>query len=134
MPRRLAVLVAAVFALAALAAADLAHACSCLRFASAAEQLARSDAVFRGRVVKTERLGPQRAVTTFEVVEGLKGRVGRRVRVAHGTETGAGCGVAFKRGQVLGLTAHRGEGGRWETSSCSMTQYPWTEYRAAARG
>ena len=128
--RRLSVLVAAVLALASLA--EAAWACSCVRYRSAAEQLARADAVFRGRVVASERAGPQARVTTFEVVEGLKGRTGRRVRVRHGTETAAGCGVVFRRGQVVALTAHL-ERGRWTTSSCSMPQHPWAEFRRAAR-
>lgn len=133
MTHRLAVLFAAVLAVAGLGLADFAWACSCLRFDTAAEQLARSDAVFRGRVVKTERLGPYRAATTFVVVEGLKGRLGRKVRVEHGTETGGACGVIFRRGQVRDLTAHRRPDGRWTTSSCAMPQHPWAEFRRAAR-
>lgn len=133
MARRLAVLFAAVLAVAGLGLADLAWACSCLRFDTAAEQLARSDAVFRGRVVKTERLGPYRSATTFVVVEGLKGRLGRKVRVEHGTETGGACGVIFRRGQVRELAAYRTPDGRWNTNSCSMPQHPWAEFRRAAR-
>ena len=128
--RRLSVLVAAVLALASLA--EAAWACSCVRYRSAAEQLARADAVFRGRVVSSERVGRDERLTTFVVVERLKGRMGRTVRVRHGTETGAGCGVVFKRGQTVALTAHL-ERGRWTTSSCSMPQHPWAEFRRAAR-
>jgi hypothetical protein len=133
MTRRLAVLFLAVTAAAAVGLADIAWACSCLRYNSAAEQLARSDAVFRGRVVRTERLGPGRAATTFVVVERLKGRLGQRVRVAHGTETGGACGVIFPRGQMAEVIAHRGGRGGWQTSSCSMPQHPWAEFRRAAR-
>ena len=134
MTRRLSVLFLALVAAFSVGLADLAWACSCVRFNTAAEQLARSDAVFRGRVVETRRLDGRRSVTTFVVVERLKGRVGRRVRVTHGTETGGACGVIFQRGQVRDLTAHRGEDGGWSTSSCSMPQHPWKEFRRAARG
>ena len=133
MTRRLTLLFLAVVASAGFALADVAWACSCIRFQSAAEQFARSDAVFRGRVVKTERTGPMQAVTTFEVVERLKGGVGRRVKVRHGTETGGACGVVFKRGQVAELTAHRGERGVWQTSSCARPQFDWAEFRRAAK-
>jgi len=132
MTRRLAVLFLAVAA-AGLVAAEVAWACSCVRFNTAEEQLARSDAVFRGRVEKTERLGPNRAATTFVVVERLKGRLGQRVRVEHGTETGGACGVVFRRGQVRELAAYRTPNGRWNTNSCSMPQFAWKDMRRAAR-
>ena len=133
MTRRLAVLLLAVTAVFSVGLADLAWACSCLRYDSAAEQLRRSDAVFRGRVVETRRTGPDEAVTTFVVVERLKGRLPARVKVRHGTETGGACGVVFTRGQTVAVIVHRGQGGRWATSSCSMPQFPWAEMRRAAR-
>lgn len=133
MTRRLAVLFLAIIAAASVGFADLAWACSCLRFNTAAEQFARSDAVFRGRVARTERLGPHESVTTFVVTERLKGRLGQRVRVKHGTETGGACGVIFRPGQVAEVTAHRGQDGGWRTNSCSMPQHPWKEFRRAAR-
>ncbi len=134
MSRRLAVLfvAVAVAAAASMGAAGLAWACSCVRFNTAEEQLARSDAVFRGRVVKTERLGSHRSATTFVVVERLKGRLGQRVEVRHGAETGGACGVVFRRGQVVELAAYRTPNGRWNTNSCSMPQHPWREFRRAA--
>lgn len=132
MTRRVAVLFAAALAAASASLAGAAWACSCVRFNTAGEQLARSDAVFRGRVEKTERLGPNRSATTFVVVERLKGRLGQRVRVVHGTETGGACGVIFRRGQIADLAAHRGQDGQWQTNSCSMPQHPWKEFRRAA--
>lgn len=111
--------------------AGVAHACSCIRYASAAEQYAKADAVFEGRVVRTERVGRDRASTTFVVLDRLKGRMGRQIRVEHGTETGGACGVKFKRGEIVGLTVNRERNG-WTTSSCAAIQYPWVEYRRAA--
>ncbi|HYE41765.1 MAG TPA: hypothetical protein VEA15_00095 [Caulobacteraceae bacterium] len=117
-------------AVAVLAAAGVAEACSCMRYGSAAEQIAAADAVFEGRVVRTERSGRDRAATTFEVLDTVKGKLGRRVRVEHGTETAAGCGVRFRRGEIVALTAHRVRGA-WTTSSCAAIQHPWADYRRA---
>lgn len=122
---------AAIAAVAVLAGAGVAEACSCLRFQSAAEQMQKADLVFEGRVIRTERIGRDRAATTFEVLDRLKGPMSRRLRVEHGTETGAGCGVAFKRGEIVGVTAHRTRGG-WATSSCEKPQFDWREFRRAA--
>ena len=55
------------------------------------------------------------------------------MRVVHGTETAAACGVIFRRGQVRELAAYRTPDGRWNTNSCSMPQHPWAEFRRAAR-
>ena len=123
-------LLAAAVAVAVLAAAGVAEACSCMRYNSAAEQIAASDAVFEGRVIRTERTGPDRAATTFEVLDTVKGKLTRRIRVEHDTETGAGCGVRFRRGEIVALTAHRVRRG-WTTSACSAIQHPWVEYRRA---
>jgi len=132
--RRLTLLAAAVVATVSFGLAEVAWACSCIRFSSAAEQFERSEAVFRGRVLRTQRTGRYQSVTTFEVVEGLKGRLGGRVRVFHGTETGGACGVIFRRGQVVAVTANLMQDGRWSTSSCSMPQFEWQEFRRVARG
>lgn len=124
-------LAAAAVAVAVLAAAGVAEACSCVRYGSAAEQFAKADAVFEGRVLRTERIGRDRAATTFEVLDRLKGKMTRRIRVEHGTETGAGCGVAFRRGEIVGVTAQRTRSG-WTTSSCARPQFDWVEFRRAA--
>lgn len=123
-------LLAAAAAIAVLAAAGAAEACSCMRYASAADQVAASDAVFEGRVIRTERTGRDRAATTFEVLDTVKGKLGRRIRVEHGTETAAGCGVRFRRGEIVALTAHRVRRA-WTTSACAAIQHPWVEYRRA---
>lgn len=111
----------------------VAQACACPRFASAAEQLARSGAVFRARVLKVERLGDGRAVTTFAVAEALKGKLPRQVRVVHPTLGSATCGISFRRGEIVSLTADRSEDGGWSTGSCHLPQYHWDDFRRAAR-
>lgn len=114
-------------------AAGVAQACTvCPDFASAAEQLAKSDAVFRARVLKVERLDGGRSATTFVVAEALKGKLPRQVRMIH-TTLGAGeCGIAFRRGDTVVLSAYRTEAG-WSTGACHKLQFTWREFRQAGR-
>ena len=132
MIRRLNVLLIALAAVFAAGLHDLALACDCIRYASAAEQLSRSEAVFRGRVVRSERTGDRRVTTTFAVVEPLKGGLGATVRVQHNPDNGGNCGVTFERGKVVEVAANRMRDGRWRTDACSMPQFDWAAFRRAA--
>jgi hypothetical protein len=113
--------------------ASAALACSCVIFNSAAEQLARSDVAFRGRVIG-ERLDPVGgAVTSFRVVEAIKGRTARTVQVRHRVDSAA-CGLRFKAGSTVLVLAHRTPGERLETGLCSQPRFAVDEFRRAARG
>ena len=129
--KRFNAVVLAAVAAAAFAVAGVAEACSCVRFGSAAEQYAKSDAVFEGRVVRIDRTGPERSATTFEVLDRLKGKMGRRIRVDHHSGSSASCGIQFKRGQIVTVTAQRTRNG-WTTSMCAKPQFEWREFRQAA--
>jgi hypothetical protein len=118
-----------------LASAAPAAACSCVGFASAEEHLAGTDVVFIGRVVDS-RPAPQggyRMVTTFEVIETLKGAPGRIVRVAHSADVCCICGLTFRRGQEGLVFAHAGVDGGLSTSSCSAPRFSLDEYREGLR-
>ena len=129
---RFATKLAAVVAAAAFSAGTAALACSCVMFSSAAEQLKMTDVAFRGTVT-SERLDREGgAVTTFRVVETIKGRAPRTVRVSHRVESAA-CGLRFKRGATVLVLAHQEEG-RLSTGLCSQARFPVDQYRRAARG
>ena len=124
---------AAVLAFAAsMAAAAPALACSCIGPTSAAEQLQGADLVFRGRV-QASASSPLEATTTFRVLETIKGRAGRTIRVGHARDSAA-CGVTFRRGSVVTVIADRDAQGRLRTSLCSLPRFPLEDYRRAARG
>ena len=126
--------VIAVAALAlSLAAAEAALACSCAPYRSAAEQLAATDLVFKGKVLADRPEAPGTAVARFRVYNVIKGHVGLAVQVRH-TLDSASCGVRFKPGQTVLVLAHRGADGFWRTGLCSAAWFPEAEYRAAARG
>ena len=133
MRNRWGAVLAVCLALASPGLAVAAQACVCARFSSAAEQLARSDAVFRARVLKIERLGDGRAVTTFAVAEALKGRLPRQVRVTHPVLGAPSCGITFRSGEIVTLAADRAEDGSWSTGSCHLLQYRWDDFRRAVR-
>jgi hypothetical protein len=118
-----------------LASAAPAAACSCVAFASAEEHLAGTDIVFIGRVVDSEPApqGRHRMVTTFEVIETLKGAPSRVVRVEHSADVCCICGLTFRRGQQGLVFAHAGADGGLSTSSCSAPRFSLDEYRAALR-
>lgn len=115
-------------------------ACSCFP-TSPAEDYARADAVFRGRVVRTAWVGPAGEVnrtgkTTFEVSETLKGRPAQRVTVQHGT-MGSACGVTFRAGDTVVVLAERDRAGTLRTEACLIhPRKDWEALRraAAARG
>ncbi len=106
-------------------------ACSCMRYGTAGEQLDQADAVFRARVVASRRLDAYEALTTFEVIESLKGPTGR-VEIRHETQVGGMCGIVFQPGEELALTAFKAADGSWRTNSCAIPQHPWTSFREAA--
>lgn len=117
----------------ALAAAGVAHACDCVRFSSATEQMTRSDAVFRGRVLKVRRLADGRVVSTIAVAEILKGKLPRVVDVANGPGADGACGVPLRTGDVVSLGARRGADGGWSAGACTRLQFPWEAFRQVAR-
>jgi hypothetical protein len=120
-------------ALAILAFAVPALACSCVQFSNPREQLRSADVVFIGRVVRSERdwLDRRWIYTTFDVQEALRGSVPRRVRIAQ--RDGTSCGIiSFERGSREMVFAHR-NGRRLTTSACSMPRFSEAEYRAALR-
>ena len=120
-------------AAAGLAVAGAALACSCVPYRSAAEQLAATDLMFRGRVVSASTTGEGAAVTSFRVLEVIKGRASGTLRVRHRLD-GASCGVRFRPGATVLVLAHRGNHGAWRTGLCSAPRFPEADYRRAARG
>ena len=130
---RLASIAAALGASTLLAAAGAALACSCVPYASAAEQLAEADLLFKGRVVEERVHGRTSATTTFAVTEVIKGPAMRRVSLNHRLD-GAACGVRFRPGAAVLLLAHRAPDGTLRTGLCSRPRFPEGEYRRAVRG
>lgn len=115
-----------------LVTASAAIACSCVPYRSAAEHLAATPLVFKGRVVGITR-GEYEAVTRFQVLEVLKGQASRTVRISHDISD-ASCGVNFGRGTTALVFATRGRGGAWWTGLCSSARFSEIEYRRAAKG
>jgi hypothetical protein len=113
--------------------AGAALACSCVRYASAAEHAAEADVIFVGRVVSTEAVTDMRQATTFEVSETLKGETSARRVVMHGgaAMAGSACGIVYRVGQEALVIAHRGEDGVLGTSSCSAPRWEVGAYRDA---
>ena len=130
---RLASIAAALGASTLVAAAGAALACTCVPHASAAEQLADADLLFKGTVVEERVEGRVSAVTTFTVTEVIKGPAMRRVRLNHPLDEAA-CGVRFRAGTQVLVFAHRAPDGTLNTGLCSRPRFPEAEYRAAARG
>ena len=132
------VLLSALVAVSVLAA-GAAWACSCVRYESAARQLAEAEVMFIGRAVSSANhaLGdhhPDGVVTTrFEVRRTIKGAPLAERVVLHSTQMGGMCGVRFARGRDYVVIAHRRPAGGLSTSSCSAAQFPLAEYEQAAR-
>lgn len=125
---RTALLIAAVAASALTAGA--AWACSCIRYNSAAEQLAQADVMFVGRVIATTELNPGRAETRFEVLRMFKGAPSGETAVGHTiNDGGAACGVEFDAGETVAVIAHERDG-RLVTNLCSMPQFPLQDFEA----
>ncbi|MDB5472588.1 MAG: hypothetical protein JWR84_4148 [Caulobacter sp.] len=113
--------------------ATTALACSCVRYASAAEQFAKAEVMFVGRADGRETLSGGAAVTRFVVEKTLKGDRQRIRKVAHGENTGGMCGIRFDRGRTYLVIAYRNQG-LLRTNSCSAPQFPRAEFeRLAAR-
>jgi hypothetical protein len=127
---------ALLLALAALAlSVGPALACSCVHFGSAREHVRETDLIFIGVVEESQRaLFEDDAVyTQFRVVEVLKGRAPRYIRIRHNDDTCCICGLVFDRGAREMIFAHADEDGRYTTSSCSMPRFSEAEYRRALR-
>jgi hypothetical protein len=109
-------------------------ACSCGMYESARAQVEATDVIFVGRVIRTEAVpfAHDELVTTFEVLEELKGDIPRIVRVRHPAPVCCLCFVTFTRGAEGLVFAHRYEG-RLHTSLCSAPRFPEAEYRASLR-
>lgn len=111
-------------------AAGAAWACSCIRYNSAAEQLAQADVMFVGRVLATTEVSSGRAETRFEVLRTLKGPASGEAEIGHTiNDGGAACGVDFEAGETVAVIAYEHEG-RLQTNLCSMPQFPLQDYEA----
>ena len=122
----------AALGLAAIAGAALA--CSCLRPASAAAQLAEADLMIVARAAEVRRLpndeGSRLAETRFTVSRTLKGPVRRNWWVRHGRDSPM-CGIDFRPGREYVVIAHRTDGRMW-TGQCSQAWFPIEDYERAA--
>jgi len=83
-------------ALLVMAVSNSAWACSCVPPPPPKQALAKSAAVFAGKVTDVKRDGFQLRVT-FEVSKAWKGTKGKTVEVTTATESAA-CGYGFKKG------------------------------------
>jgi len=117
-------------------AVSAAIACSCVRHASAEDQLRGADVMFVGRAEETSTRsmdGYRGGVTRFTVERTIKGEARAVRRIAHGMDMGGMCGVVFQRGRTYAVIAYASED-RLHTNSCSMPQFPIEDYVRAARG
>jgi len=138
MNRRILAVIAAVVALSASSLAEPAWACSCAGYATAEEHVSGTDVIFRGVVVRSERVrrwfGQRRSrpmmITTFAVVRAYKGAVPTTVRVAHPEDICCVCGLTYRPGQEVVVFAH-GAADRLSTSACSRPRFDWPAYEAA---
>ena len=120
-------------AVAAIAAAGAALACSCIRYPDAATQLERTDVMFIGRAGQTTlRDGEFGAMgtTSFTVERTLKGPAMDVREVEHFAGDAAMCGVHFQRGRTYTVLASVHEG-RLRTDACSGAQFSLQEYERA---
>ena len=124
----------AALGVAALAGAALA--CSCIRPASAAAQLAEADLMIVARVAEVRRLPPEEgnpmADTRFTVSRTIKGEVRRNWWIRHGRDS-AMCGIDFRPGREYVVIAGR-TGGRMWTGQCNRAWFPIEDYERAAAG
>lgn len=120
-------------ALAVAAAAGAALACSCIRPASAAAQLAEADLMIVARVAEVRRLpaaeGHPMADTRFTVSRTLKGEVRRNWWVRHGRDS-AMCGIHFQPGREYVVIAASVDGRMW-TGQCNRAWFPLEDYERA---
>ncbi len=106
-----------------------AFACSCMQ-QPVSQQARNAEVVFIGRAVRTERLDRYQRVTTFRVQETLKGGRASTRRIYHRENDGGNCGINFRRGERMLMSAVRSEG-RLTTNSCSMPMGSEAEFRRA---
>lgn len=111
------------------AMANSASACSCLYGGYWVSDFVQNKVVFRGQVLKSERLGEyvaengrprlNDAETTFRVLTPLKKAPLGEIKIKH-SSTGNSCGMNFAMGERDFVTAYEGEGGKIVTSSCTL--------------
>ena len=134
-------------------AVPVAHACSCLPYDTAEEQLAAADLVFEGQVINvatqkdersvwsrmrrwfagTDAPQPEQTLTTFQVFRTLKGEVRGDVVIQHlSGDWSSRCGTDFARGAPIMVIAYLGDEGEFRSSVCSQAQFPVQAYLKAA--
>lgn len=116
------------FSFLVLSSFQVAHACSCQEWGSAAETLERADAAFLGiPATKTEHPPGVRwtnAKTEFTIVRNFKGAGSKKLEVLSpwlGEGGGANCGAGWEKDEGQYLILAYEEGGKWHTSSCSYS-------------
>jgi hypothetical protein len=129
------VLLAALVAVSALAA-GAAWACSCVRYDSAAQQLAEADVMFVGRMTSfsNHAMGDDYPhamhMARFAVSRTIKGEALPVRAVMHAVD-GPMCGVRFTPDRDYTILA-RLQDGVLTTSACSAPQFPLADYERAA--
>lgn len=119
-------------------AATAAWACSCVRYDSAAQQLAEADVMFVGRLTSfsNHAMGDDYPhamhMARFEVRRTIKGEALPTRAVMHATDA-AMCGVRFAARRDYAILA-RVQDGVLTTSACHAPQFPLADYERAARG
>lgn len=130
-----------------------AHACSCARANSAAEQAERHALIFVGTVSETTGKDNQQATidadgrisfpgrdfgaqisTVFKTSTILKGPASTSVTLHHSAANGANCGERFQPDQEYFLLAYQRKDGTFATSSCSRPQFSRAEFEAILPG
>lgn len=116
--------------------ATAAWACSCLRYESAAAQMAEADVVFVGRMTSfsNHAMGDNHPhamhMARFEVSRTIKGEALPVRAVMHATDE-AMCGIRFEMGRETIVLA-RVRDGVLTTSLCDAPQFPLADYVRAA--
>lgn len=112
----------------ALAAPQIAHACSCIENPPPGEALEGADYVFTGTVtmIRSTDPGPggqsfPKSTVKFDVQSVYKGNVGGKFSVET-AQSSAACGFTFTEGETYLVYAYSGDGGGApSTSLCSRT-------------
>jgi len=118
-------------------AATAAWACSCVRYESAAAQMAEADVMFVGRMTSfsNHAMGDDwphaMHMARFEVSRTIKGEALAERAVMHATDAPL-CGVRFTMGRETVILA-RVQDGVLTTSLCDAAQFPLADYERAAR-
>jgi hypothetical protein len=98
------------------------YACSCVA-SNSAEKLARSDAVFLGRVIdvggtRNREIGKVREYT-FTVDQAWKGQLTKTTTIFSNDGAGASCGFKFKNNESYLVYSFKGDSGDLETNLCT---------------